>query len=174
MEKGYYMNESINNTYHTLRNEMAAEIKLFCDLNIKIEGVKKAVQKKEWENLEKKLGEIGLVSSHIENIEDVRDKAFSHLKEQLNLDRTGSLTKVLPHLSFEKREVLKGLQEELKGQVIKTKIEYQNLRYYLKNISGFIYQFLEELFPHTKGKIYSRTGRVAATAPESVVINREL
>jgi len=44
------------------------------------------------------------------------------------------------------------------------------LNYYVQSMSDALRQILEELFPHRKGKMYSRTGKAKEPGDESLML----
>ena len=168
------MHDKLDITATRLKSEILAELQLLADFSHQIEKIKTYIQEKDWIGLEERLKELDAVATQVDSLERIRHSSFCSLKQQLGLPADASFSRVLPALDYNLRSELTELHQQLKLKVLKVRIEYQNLGYYLRNISGFIYRFLEEVFPHTRGKIYSRQGKAAVAAPESIMINREL
>lgn len=168
------MNEKLFLTCHRLKNEILAELKLLANFSEHIQKIKAFINEKNWIELEKALKELHIIADNVEGLEAIRDNTFHTLLKVLKLSEEATIHRILPELDNPLRDELAELHQQLKIKVLKVKIEYQNLGYYLRNLSGFIYKFLEEVFPHTKGKIYSRQGKAAKKVPESIMINKKL
>jgi hypothetical protein len=54
--------------------------------------------------------------------------------------------------------------------VIRVKASAGLLNYYVQSMSEALRQILEELFPHRKGKMYSRTGKPKEAGDESLML----
>ncbi|MBN2738564.1 MAG: hypothetical protein JXR70_16400 [Spirochaetales bacterium] len=151
------------------------ETKLFLDFTSALESMKPLIERKNWVELEKSLQSLKELGVVIEEQEGFRSDCFEELKSDLGVPQDHGLSDILPLLSLHYQKELGHWTRELKQAVIKVKVTSQGLGYYLKHICSFIHDFLGELFPHRKGKIYSRSGRVShSNEDNSVMINQKL
>jgi hypothetical protein len=48
------------------------------------------------------------------------------------------------------------------------------LSYYFQSLSDTFKKVLEELFPHRKGKLYTRNGKPTKTIDDTLILNKSL
>jgi hypothetical protein len=81
---------------------------------------------------------------------------------------------LLTRLPPEDRDELFGLYRQLKLAVIRVKGNAGLLGFYLRSLSGTVQKVLEELFPHRRGTIYSRSGKSRDAGEDSMVVHRHI
>ncbi len=136
--------------------------------------LQEAVRGRDWVGLAKTIDELQPLSARIEELDRKRDDSFSDLRIFLRAGEDESFTQVISRLSFHERQELLNLHRKLKIAVIRLKGACGRLGYYVRSLSDSMSQVLEELFPHRKGRLYSRSGQARAAAEESVIIDRKL
>ena len=132
------------------------------------------VVEREWTGLEKAIGNLQRLSEKIEELEQKRYRQFCTFQASLGADQNESFNQVISRLPFAERQELLNLYRKLKIAVIRLKGSSGRLGYYVRSLSDSTSQVLEELFPHRKGRLYSRLGRTKAVAGESIVLDRKL
>jgi hypothetical protein len=131
-------------------------LKDFADLQ---KGLQLAISKRKWTELNKEIDSLRQLAEKIETLEEDRIQAYQTLKSSLQVDDKESFTEIVSRLPAKDRDELLGLYRHLKAAVIRVKASAGLLNYYVQSMSEALRQILEELFPHRKGKMYSRTGK---------------
>ena len=150
----------------TLRAE-ARSLKDFADLQ---KGLQQAISKRPWTELSKEIDALRQLAEKIETLEEDRIQAYQTLKSSLKADENDSFTEIVAHLPAKDRDELLALYRHLKAAVIRVKASAGLLNYYVQSMSDALRQILEELFPHRKGKMYSRTGKPKEPGDESLML----
>jgi hypothetical protein len=163
--------KKIFNTYVTILED---EIAVFSGFAIQIEGLKEVVKKKNWEELEATINMMNETGKAISYIEEKRNSTYTKLKKSVGINGNVQLRDVLRHLNLDMSRKIAELSSQLKYEVIRVQSTAKSLGYYVHGIYDLIYHLLEELFPYTKGKIYSREGKTKKANQEPVMVNKEL
>jgi hypothetical protein len=150
----------------TLRAE-ARTLKDFADLQ---KGLQQAISKRQWTELNKEIDALRQLAEKIETLEEDRIQAYQTLKSSLHAGDHESFTETVAHLPAKDRDELLALYRHLKAAVIRVKASAGLLNYYVQSMSEALRQILEELFPHRKGKMYSRTGKPKEPGDESLML----
>ncbi|QTQ11630.1 hypothetical protein HRI96_05075 [Treponema parvum] len=61
---------------------------------------------------------------------------------------------------------------QIRGKLIKSKIENNTLGNYVNSVRGFIRGVLDTVVPQRRNTLYSRKGNIIHPSPESVVVNK--
>jgi hypothetical protein len=156
-----------------LRAEMDREAALFVRLGCEVERLKDSFQAKEWIAGLAVAERIQGFTGEIEQAEAGREAAFSLLREELGQGGEPAFSAILPRLPDECRTELEQSWRGLRASVVRLKTASGRLRYSAETLAGTLNRMLEAVFPHRKGKIYSRRGK--ATAPTgSLLVDRKL
>lgn len=150
----------------TLRAE-ARTLKDFADLQ---KGLQQAISKRQWTELNKEIDALSRLAEKIEALEEDRIQAYQTLKSSLQAKEQESFTEIVARLPAKERDELLVLYRHLKAAVIRVKASAGLLNYYVQSMSEALRQILEELFPHRKGKMYSRTGQPKEPGDESLLL----
>jgi hypothetical protein len=150
----------------TLRAE-ARSLKDFADLQ---KDLQLAISKRQWTELNREIESLRQLAEKIEILEEDRIQAYQTLKSSLQADDKESFTEIVSRLPAKDRDELLGLYRHLKAAVIRVKASAGLLNYYVQSMSDALRQILEELFPHRKGKMYSRTGKPKEPGDESLML----
>ena len=97
-------------------------------------------------------------------------EAVMKLQRSIQAGEQEGFTEIVAHLPAEDRDELLTLYRHLKASVIRVKASAGLLNYYVQSMSEALRQILEELFPHRKGKMYSRTGKPQEPGDESLML----
>ena len=150
----------------TLRAE-ARTLKDFADLQ---KDLQQAISKRQWTELNKEIDALRQLAEKIETLEEDRIQAYQTLKSSLQAKEQESFTEIVARLPAKERDELLVLYRHLKAAVIRVKASAGLLNYYVQSMSEALRQILEELFPHRKGKMYSRTGKPKEPGDESLML----
>ena len=112
----------------------------------------KCVKEKDWEQLLSVTSEINVLYEAFQEIDTSRDFIQSVLK----------VSELQPY--FEKIGLLR-------SKLLKCKIENQALSKYVNVTREFIQGIVENALPQSGSKVYSKTGKIVQSRPQSVVLN---
>ena len=157
-----------------LKRQMKEEIRLFHRMVSLEEELNTRARKRDWLRLEGTLDSMNSLTTRIEEQEEKRHRAYHLLKDHLGLQETDAFTAVLAKLTEEQRESLSALHRETGRCLLTVKGLSNGLIYYFKCMYDSIDQVLCEIFPHRKGKIYSKKGDNNKKSEDPIVINQTL
>jgi ribosomal 50S subunit-associated protein YjgA (DUF615 family) len=154
----------------TLKRTLRAEARSLKDFAELQKGLQLAISKRRWTELNKEIDALRQLAEKIETLEEDRIEAYQTLKGSLQADGKESFTQIVSQLPAKDRDELLALYRHLKAAVIRVKASAGLLNYYVQSMSDALRQILEELFPHRKGKMYSRTGKPKEPGDESLML----
>lgn len=130
---------------------------------------------KQWPELERQIQEMEAVASRVEETEAKRHASYSLLSEKVGFaDRVPPLREMLPLLPEESRRLLAEAHRGLSISFHGAEEASGRLGYHARAVGGALATLLGGLFPHRKGRIYSRRGISRPSAEDSVVVDRRL
>ena len=156
-----------------LKRAMEEETRLLGDYAARLAALQGSVGGRNWEEVEKGIAALRSLAGEIEGVEAARVQAYRSLKASLRLSGEEPFDLVASRLGPPAKGELLDLHRKLKIAIIRVKGASGLLGYYVRSIADARRQALEELFPHRKGRLYSRSGRAKATADESLVLDRK-
>jgi hypothetical protein len=167
------MDEQTTALARRLRAEMDRETALFTELGCEVERLKDSFQAKEWAAGLAVADRMQDFSARIEAAEAGREAVFAQLRELLGRPGEAAFSAVLPRLPDGCRAELEQSWRGLRAAVVRVKTASGRLRYSAEALAVTFTRMLEAVFPHRKGRIYSRRG--TATAPTgSLLVDRQL
>ncbi len=154
----------------TLKRALRAETRTLKDYADLQRSLQQAISKRKWTELNKEIDALRLLVDKIEALEEDRIQAYQSLKGSLQAGEREGFTEIVARLPAEERDELIALYRHMKAAVIRVKASAGLLNYYVQSMSEALRQILEELFPHRKGKMYSRTGKPKEAGDESLML----
>jgi DNA-binding transcriptional MocR family regulator len=154
----------------TLKRALRAETRTLKDYADLQKSLQQAISKRKWTELNREIDALRQLADKIEALEKDRIQAYQMLKSYLQTREREGFTEIVSRLPAEERDELIGLYRHLKAAVIRVKASAGLLNYYVQSMSEALRQILEELFPHRKGKMYSRTGKPKDAGDESLML----
>ena len=154
----------------TLKRTLRAEARTLQDFAELQKDLQQAISKRQWTELTKEIEALRQLAEKVETLEEDRIQAYQTLKSSLEANEKESFTEIVARLPAKDRDELLALYRHLKAAVIRVKASAGLLNYYVQSMSEALRQILEELFPHRKGKIYSRTGEPKEPGDESLML----
>jgi hypothetical protein len=153
---------------------MNMEISLFSQFTSLITRLSGSVREKNWPALETIVSELNQSGDKIVEIEKKRDDQYAKLKKAIGASDDMRLSDILSLLDTRDQTELSILTKRLRMEVLKVKVHSRGLSYYLQSVSHLLRSILEEAFPHTRGKIYSSSGKENVKSDSVRMINKEL
>jgi hypothetical protein len=152
---------------------MDAETGLLNDYATRLQELQRTIAGRDWDAVQKGIAALRNLAGEVESAESARVEAFRALKAEHFLAAEESFERVIERLQGPERERLRELARRLKIGVVRVKGSSGLLGYYVRSALQARHQVLEELYPHRKGRLYSRSGRARSTADESLMLDRK-
>jgi len=151
--------------------EEAALLSGFASLE---DDMQSLVSEKRWNELEHTILRFRKKSDLLDKAEEKRIRSFEELKAALGVPGDVTFFGVLPMVGEQERKPLSDAYRTLKVAVYSVKGSTVRLGCYFRSISETLRSVLGEIFPHRKGKLYSRNGKVTESSDASLVLNKHL
>jgi hypothetical protein len=148
----------------TLKSGMEKETELFVRLGMEMDRLRDSYLARRWtESL--------TIAQDFEKA--ARDLAFATLRSALGAPSDEPFSAVMTRVGPEDRSALEESWRRLKGSVYRLKSASGRLRYCTETMADTLNRFLEGIFPHRRGKIYTRHGTPTQVVG-SLLIDKEL
>jgi hypothetical protein len=157
----------------TLAKAMEVEAGLLNDYAARLQMLQRTIGQRDWDAVQKDIASLRNLAGEVETAEAERVEAFRALKAEHFLPAEESFDRVTEGLEAQERDRLRELARRLKIGVVRVKGSSGLLGYYVRSALQARHQVLEELYPHRKGRLYSRSGRTRSTADESLMLDRK-
>jgi hypothetical protein len=154
--------------------DMNEEAGLLMSFSIIEEEMLKAISERRWDGLESIIIRLRKKSDLLNQAEDKRVQSFELLKTNLGVPSSAGFFKILPIVKDEKRAQMTESYRKLKLAIYSVKGATLRLSYYFQSLSETFKKVMGELFPHRKGKLYTRTGKLTKTIDDTLVLNKSL
>jgi hypothetical protein len=152
---------------------MEMEAGLLADYAVRLQELQRTIARHDWDEVQKGIAGLRNLAGEVETAEAARVEAFRALKAEHFLPAEESFDQAAERLEGPQRERLKELARRLKIGVVRVKGSSGLLGYYVRSALQARHQVLEELYPHRKGRLYSRSGRARSAADESLMLDRK-
>ncbi len=157
----------------TLAKAMEVEAGLLNDYAARLRELQRTIGQRDWDAVQKDIASLRNLAGEVETAEAERVEAFRALKAERFLPAEESFDRVAEQLEPPECDQLRDLARRLKIGVVRVKGSSGLLGYYVRSALQSRRQVLEELYPHRKGRLYSRSGRTRSTADESLMLDRK-
>ncbi len=156
-----------------LKTSMERETGIFRDMEREMERLRDSFQQKKWvsglaiaQGMEK-------FTRLIDVADEARDRAFVALANALGVTREMPFSSVLSTMSAQHRGALEESWRDLRKAVVHLSTTTSRMRYSAEALAGTLSRILEQIFPHRRGRIYSRRGK-ATSVTDSLLVDRSL
>jgi hypothetical protein len=157
----------------TLNALMEREAELFLVMEREVDRLRDSVQLKKWTQGLTIAQDLERFAVKIEKADMARDRAFEGLCGSLGLPPESIFAVLLSRIDVRERHSLEQSWRALRISVVRLGTASNRLRYYAEALSGTLGRVLEEIFPHRRGRIYSRHG-TATSVNDSLLVDRKL
>ena len=157
----------------SLEKAMDMEAGLLNDYSARLQELQRTIAQHDWDAVQKGIASLRNLAGEVETAEAARVEAFRALKAEHFLPIEESFDQAAERLEGPERDRLKELARRLKIGVVRVKGSSGLLGYYVRSALQARHQVLEELSPHRKGRLYSRSGRARSAADESLMLDRK-
>ncbi|MFW5801256.1 MAG: flagellar export chaperone FlgN [Spirochaeta sp.] len=156
------------------QNSLQQQVHLLEELAGYEQRMQHAVIMRDWPELEIAIQEMYALSDCIYSCEHVREKEFARLRSALGLPEDVRFSVVLGNLPQEHRHEIASLYRRLKIAVLRVQTLTGGIDSYVSSTVENMQQIVEEVFPGTRGSIYSRDGNLQGKQPPAMVVNHHL
>jgi hypothetical protein len=167
------MDERTTVLTRALKGSMERETELFTELRNEIDRLRDVFQGKKWTASLTVAQGIERFAEKLDEADLARDSAFVELRDGLGLPRETTFSAILPRLPENERSGLEASWRDLRMSLVRLKTATSRMRYSAEALADTFNKALEEIFPHRKGKIYSRRGKTT-TVNDAVLVDRKL
>ncbi|MDR2900554.1 MAG: hypothetical protein LBV20_03415 [Treponema sp.] len=134
---------------------------------------------REWEDFNGLMENLNTYNSQFEVMEKARAQVFSAIlnhsdPHSANNNEEDSLYAAAARMPEEQRNALTDLYRELKIRVIRVRYENGALLKNLNEARAFAENFIADVIPNRRGKLYTAKGTVVASDVRSMMINKSL
>ena len=157
----------------SLEKAMDMEAGLLNDYAARLQELQRTIAQHDWDAVQKGIASLRNLAGEVETAEAARVESFRALKAEHFLPIEESFDQAAERLEGPERDRLKELARRLKIGVVRVKGSSGLLGYYVRSALQARHQVLEELYPHRKGRLYSRSGRARSAADESLMLDRK-
>ncbi|MDY7028846.1 MAG: hypothetical protein SVR04_11165 [Spirochaetota bacterium] len=161
-------------TADQLKTILLQEIDGFITAVEKAEEIRSSIFRHDWKRLSQNLERMEHATGYIAALEKERSHVFSTLRREVGEKSTAGFYTVIVHLDAGRQEELSKLFRQLKSLVLQLQGSIWSIDAYTRTLSTTIYDILQEMFPHRRGTMYSKTGRKQKHGSDPLVVNRQL
>jgi len=161
-------------TADQLKTILQQEIDGFISAVETAEEIRNSIFKHDWKKLSQTLERMDSVTGYITAIEKERSHVFASLCEKTGVGRSCGFYTAVVHLDEPRQEELSILFRQLKSLVLQLQGVIWSIDAYTRTLSTTIYDILQEVFPHRRGTMYSKSGRKRKSDSDPLVVNRQL
>lgn len=140
--------------------------------------IRASINIREWEDFDRLMKNLETYNSEFESIEQERAEIFSVILNRSDFHNAEneevSLYAFAARLPDEQRHALTDLYRELKFRILRVRHENGNLLKHLNEARAFTENFLNDVIPGRRGKLYTAKGTIAASDMRSMILNQSL
>lgn len=161
-------------TAEHLSNILQQEVDGFSSAIERAETIRSSIFKHDWKQLTDSLEKMERLGGYLDALEKERVHVFEKLRVEVGASPSDGFYTVVVRLPREEQDLLSGLFRRLKTQVIQLQGVIWSIDAYTRSISATIYDILQEIFPHKRGTMYSKSGKKRKTGNDPLVVNHQL
>jgi hypothetical protein len=150
------------------------EVEGFTSAVSRAEAIRSSIFKHDWKSLTHNIEKMDRLSGYLRALEKERVHVFEKLRREVGESAESGFYTVVVRLPEAEQNTLSKLFRQLKGLVLQLQGLTWSIDAYTRSLSSTIYDILQEIFPHRRGTMYSKTGRKRANDSDPLVINRQL
>ena len=150
-----------------LKQDMTDLVHLLEEFTSAEEMLKGSVKSQDWPGIEAHLERLGSTAKRIDAVESRRNDRFRGFTD------TESFSAWLRQQPIAVQSELMPLHRKIRVVLIRIRSLSKSLFYTFRSMQESLHQILAEIFPHRRGKIYSRAGSAQSGSDEAMVFNQE-
>ncbi|MBN2509288.1 MAG: hypothetical protein JXB03_03385 [Spirochaetales bacterium] len=157
-----------------LANLMQREVTLLEEFARIEKSIRSHIHESDWDGLNDDLSMIEPVTAQINETEEGRHKVFTSLCGSLGKEPWEGFYHIIVHLEPGQRDECARLYRVLKLSVLTIQGITFSIDAHVRAVSLTVGKALDQLFPHRKGKLYSKTGTSVAADAGPMLVNHRL
>ncbi|MFW5712806.1 MAG: hypothetical protein ACOCW5_01175 [Spirochaetia bacterium] len=161
-------------TAEHLSTILQQEVDGFSSAIERAETIRSSIFKHDWKQLSESIEKMERLSGYLAALEKERDHVFEKLRSEVKASPSDGFYTVVVRLEREEQETLSSLFRKLKTKVIQLQGVIWSIDAYTRSISTTIYDILQEIFPHKRGTMYSKSGKKRKIDNDPLVVNHQL
>jgi ribosomal 50S subunit-associated protein YjgA (DUF615 family) len=155
-----------------LKTTLQEEARYLNDFASHQKSLQETIRGHRWMEIDSEVAALRELAGKIEQLEASRLQAYEELRDVLQARGPEEFPQIVARLPRADRDELLALHRKMRAAVIRVKASAGLLAYYVRSMSDTLRQVLEELLPHRKGKLYSRSGRTKDAGEEPLMLYR--
>ena len=157
----------------TLKAQMDREGELFLAMSREMERLRDSVVQKKWTTGLAIAQDLERFARGIEDADCERDRTYTALCAGFGLAPESLFFSLLPRVDTAQRGPLEDSWRNLRTSLVRLATATNRMRYFAEALAGTLGSILEGVFPHRRGKIYSRRGK-ATSVNDALLVDRKL
>lgn len=129
---------------------------------------------KNWRELELILSGLEKTAAEIAAIEEERVRELERLRTEAGLAEDASFYEIIGRFPEPERSACSAAYRTLKTEVYITKGVAETIGRYATSATGSLREVLDELYPHRRGKLYTKDGFTKSSRMDALVVNQRL
>ncbi|MGL4981654.1 MAG: hypothetical protein ACRC4W_02135 [Treponemataceae bacterium] len=130
--------------------------------------IRQAVVDRNWETLDQTIHKVQILSDEFESLENKRQQLLG----QIDCESGKDIYQIAYMFSESVRQSLLENFRLMRQKLAVSKIENDSITDYVRITKGFLQGVFESVVPQRRSKVYSNSGKIVDTVPESVILNR--
>lgn len=157
-----------------LSHILQQEVDGFTSAIERAETIRSSIFRHDWKQLTESLEKMEKLSGYLTALEKERMHVFEKLRNEVAAGPSAGFYTVVVRLPKDEQDQASELFRKLKSQVLQLQGVVWSIDAYTRSISTTIYDILQEIFPHKRGTMYSKTGKKRSTDNDPLVVNHQL
>ena len=158
----------------TIREMLERLAERFTEFSGHEKRLQRCMLEKNWRELELILTGLERAASEITALEEARVRELERLRTEAGLPEGASFYEIIGRFPEPERSACSAAYRALKTEVYITKGVAENIGRYASSATGSLREMLDELYPHRRGKLYTKDGFTKSSRMDALVVNQRL
>jgi hypothetical protein len=158
----------------TIRELLERLTERFTEFSGHEKRLQRCMLEKNWRELELILTGLERAASEITALEEARVRELERLRTEAGLPEDASFYEIIGRFPEPERSACSAAYRALKTEVYITKGVAENIGRYASSATGSLREMLDELYPHRRGKLYTKDGFTKSSRMDALVVNQRL
>lgn len=157
-----------------LKKILQQEVEGFTSAVEQVGAMRSSIFHHDWKMLSQNLEKMERVAAYLSALEKERVHVFEKLRAEVGEKSSSGFYSVAVRLPQPQQDELSQLFRQLKSRVLQLQGVIWSIDAYTRSLSSTIYDILQEIFPHRRGTLYSKSGRERGKGNDPLVVNHQL
>jgi hypothetical protein len=153
-----------------LYNTLLSQNELLATMLVCQKAIREAVTQKNWESLESSMVTMNDLAAQFAVLEESREELCGYFNPENPNDMYAVSSKLSPVF---KKPVIE-IFHQVRQKLAVSKIENDSINEYIRITKDFLQGVFDNVIPQRRNTLYSRTGAILKSQPESLVLNTYL